>query len=371
MENRISNTVEKREPAGQNLPAQALEQLRLQHLEAKQVRRVAIGRQGLVHIELEDAGEPRFFAYRENVLRELEADKDWKIPLLEKLHRSDAPAYRLISYRPGRRIVIETSRDEHEEIIKGYKKCHAARAAKKFETARTACAGGGFDLPVLLAVNTEDDYLVMLKSRGQTPGITANFARIWTRIGACLRQFQQSRPSPGLESFDAGNELAVLDERAKRYRLYVGDFPDRWQEGYRRLVDAALKLPRVARGLAHRDLHDKQFIITEKSATLLDFDLLCTADTPLDAGNLLAHLRLRELQRGHGDAQVCSRAFLNGLDRQEEGGFVQGLYFYQAATFYRLALLYALRPRWAHLVDDLINEGQGCLDMFDNLGEKS
>ena len=118
--------------------------------------------------------------------------------------------------------------------------------------------------------------------------------------------------------------------------------------------------------LTHRDLHDRQLLVTGRGLALLDFDLLCRADATLDAANLLTHLSLRALQgvRGADETSVhaCGRALLDGLDRSEEPGFWEKLRFYQATTYLRLALVYRLRPRWRRLCGDLVALGRQCVD---------
>ena len=126
-------------------------------------------------------------------------------------------------------------------------------------------------------------------------------------------------------------------------------------------------MPPAIHGLAHRDLHDRQFIVSgSKTISLLDFDLVCVADVALDAANLLAHMKLRTLQRNLADSDTalrdCSESFLQGLARQHETGFELRLLFYQASTYLRLALLYAIRPRWMHLTAPLIVAADNCID---------
>lgn len=357
----------------QNTLQVALSKLRdHQQLDMEQVRRVAVERQGAIHVEVHEAGIHRFFVYDTNKLYELKPEDDSKIPLVSKFHDPGfAAEHSIISYRPGRRIVLGPADGEQGKIIKGYKKRCAAQAAEKYAIALAACGPGGFDVPDLLQYETDRDCLVMAKQSGKTPAIAADAAEAWTAIGACLRNFQQFQYPDGMQEFNVQDELDVLDERARRLLLTTPALPGNWAEGRERLGEYAKNLTPALKGLAHRDLHDGQFIVAGKTISLLDFDLICIADVALDAGNLLAHVKLRAHQAGMeaGDAaaSICSRAFLNGLGRLDEAGFEQRMLFYQATTFYRLALLYAIRPRWAHLTNTLINEGQRCLKALGEL----
>ena len=350
----------------------AFAKLQDRRLSLEQVRRVAVERQGAIHIEVHDAGRQRFFVFETNELRELQPADDPKIPLVSELHPDGFAAdHVIISYRPGRRIVLGPASGSDGNIIKAYKKRRAVQAAERYAVALSACEQGGFDVPELLQYEPGMDCLVMAKRLGQAPAIAADAATVWMGIGTCLRRFQQSRVTDGLQEFSYRDELDVLDERARRFLLCLPTLPVRWQPGRERLEQAAADLPPAAKGLAHRDLHDGQFIVAGSTVSLLDFDLICIAGVALDAGNLLAHMKLRALQQrqenGGSAVSVCSKAFLDGLGRQDEPGFERQLLFYQATTFYRLALLYALRPRWTHLTDTLIDEGKRCIDAINGL----
>ena len=350
----------------------ALAKLKDYQLSVNQVRRVAVEQQGTIHIEAHEAGKQRFFVYETDELCELKPENDLKIPLVSKLSEDGfADDYAIISYRPGRRIVLGPVDGKHDHIIKGYKKRRAAQAAEQYVMAASVCGKGGFKIPELLQYESDKDCLVMAKHSGCAPGITAETTDVWADIGSCLKHFQQSPLNDGLGQFTCQDELDVLDERARRFPYCVPDLPKGWQHGRSRLGTIAAILPPAIKGLAHRDLHDEQFIVAGQSITLLDFDLICISDVALDAGNLLAHMRLRALQKQNesGDPAVsaCSKAFLKGLGRNNEPGFEQRLLYYQATTYYRLALLYALRPRWEHLTNTLIHEGKQCINAIDEL----
>jgi len=342
---------------------EAFSKLRDRQVTDQQVRRVAVERGGEVH----QTGKHRFFVYEANELHELRLEDDSKVPMVSQLQNSQfASEHKIISYRPGRRIVLGPAGSYPANILKGYKKRQAAKAAENHTVAVSACETGGFDVPELLKFDTGKDCLVMALRPGQPPQISLDTIAVWMTIGSHLRRFQQSQVAESLTEFNYQDEFAVLDERAKRFLLCMPALPNHWQEGCDRLEEVAAQLPVASKGLAHRDLHDGQFIITNETISLLDFDLICMADVALDAGNLLAHIKLRSLQKYQeiqtAAASGCSQAFLRGLGRQDEPGFEERLHFYKATTFYRLALLYALRPRWAHLTKSLINEGKRCMD---------
>jgi len=333
----------------------------------QQIRRVAVEKGGEIYFEVHQAGQQRFFVYEASDLHELRLEDDSKVPMVSKLQNKQfASEHRIISYRPGRRIVLGPADSYPGNILKGYKKHRSAKAAENHAVAALACETGGFDVPELFEFETGKDCLVMALRPGQPPQVSLDAIAVWMTIGSHLRRFQQSQAAEGLTEFNYQDEFAVLDERARRFLLCMPALPDQWQEGRDRLGEMAAELPTASKGLVHRDLHDGQFIISNGTISLLDFDLICRADVALDAGNMLAHIELRSLQKNQeipvAAASGCSQAFLRGLGRQNEPGFEQRLHFYMATTFYRLALLYALRPRWSHLTNSLIHEGKRCTD---------
>jgi len=347
----------------------ALQKLRDLHLNAGQVRRVAVASQGSLQLEVADGEKHRFFVYEGNELIELLVENDTRIPLIAKLGAAGlASGHTIVSYRPGRRIVLEPARNDRATLLKAYRKNKSAQAAKNYAIALAACDGGGFDIPELLQYETRDDYLVMARRSGQTPQIAMHAIGTWEEIGACLQRFQQANGRDARGAFSTRDELLVLDERARRFLLCMPSLPEGWSASRERLESLVSDLPPARMGLTHRDLHDGQFLVDGKTVSLLDFDLICVADVALDAGNLLAHLKLRTLQGRHGNdpsaLAACSDAFLSGLGRLEEPGFEKRLCFYQATSFCRLALLYALRPRWSHLCEPLILEGNRCIEAF-------
>lgn len=109
--------------------------------------------------------------------------------------------------------------------------------------------------------------------------------------------------------------------------------------------------------LSHRDLHDKQVLISSGSTSkgvlgLIDCDTLALAEPALDLANLLVHLSFREAQ-GLLSARrraVGERAI---LEVAEELSVPEDrMNAYSRSTKLRLACVYAFRPRWRELTED-------------------
>lgn len=337
----------------------------------EQVRRVAVARSGEIHIEAHQEDQQRFLVYDSGRLREIYPQDDLKIPFISKMNRPGSTSpHRIVSYRPGRRVVIETESCGQDTMIKAYRKRNTLKAKEKYAIALSAAGRGGFDIPDLLDVDLAGEYMLMEKRAGRTLTISPATTHTWRDVGAFLRQFQGGSTIDGLNEFTPADELTVLDERARRFCLCLPELPEGWVRGRERLEDQVASLPPPTYGLAHRDLHDRQLIVGSHTISLLDFDLLCIADVALDSANLLAHMKLRIMQAakpGTSALRACREGFLQGLDRQDETGFEYRQRFYEASTFLRLALLYALRPRWSHLTPGLISEGQSRLNDLETL----
>jgi len=331
------------------------------------VNKVEIGAGQDLQFELVLGDEPGWYAWERERPRKLVIAGDPRLPLAAQLaDERFAATVSVLAYRPGRRLTLLDRGAAEPRVLKGYRRGHLERMIRRYETAHAALAGQGVDTPAVIGRDPGRECLAMAHHPGDRLALTAEATDLFHLVGEALRGFQEHRPAPGHELFDRHAELAVLDRRAGRLAAAAGGLPGGWLELRTRLEAAQAGLPAAVSGLAHRDLHDKQFVRYSDHLTLLDFDLLCMADITLDPANFLAHLVLRRLQGAAGATQrsidACGKKFLEGLGRNAEPGFWERLRFYQATSFCRLALVYALRPRWVGLVPDLVAMGNRCLD---------
>ena len=329
------------------------------------IHKVEITRKNRLLFELELGGSKRWYEWIDDEPYEIKESKDKEIPLANHLSKSSfAAATRTLSYRPKRRLTLLDQSGNKPVIRKGFRRGQLDKMIHNYETAHEAFSGRGISAPNIIEYDYEDECLVMVYEEGERLRLSSDSADIFHLVGEALRAFQDHRPEN--KGFGLDDEMEVIDKRSKRLLKASGELPDGWKELRKRLEESSEQIPESAYGLAHRDLHDKQFVQHTNYLTLLDFDLMTCADTALDPANFLAHLVLRNLQEAQGATQrsidICGKKFLQGLDRNEEPGFWERLRYYQATSFCRLALVYELRPRWQHLVPALVTMGNRCLD---------
>lgn len=271
---------------------------------------------------------------------------------------ADASECELLAYRPGRRITLRRRAADGSTILKGYRRGRPERAAAGARVAERLFADAApLRAPRLLAACAEHDALEFEDLGGAPLELTRWDEARARSIGAALRRFQDAHEAPAFEVHDHLAELGVLDAlRANVERL--GRVPRDWERGRAALESVARDLGASECVLAHRDLHDGQFLELKDALGWIDFDLACRADAALDAANLCAHFELRRMQTlwtpSCDDEAALRGALLAGLGRSEQHGFRERFRFYSAAARLRLALVYALRPRWVCLSAPLV-----------------
>lgn len=306
-----------------------------------------VGRQMILTVET--GSGRRWFRLAGERLCELTPADDPAVPLAR--HRNGGS--RLLSYRPLRRIVIASDTGNGTVVEKGYRAGRAAAMAELHAIAERSAGERGFRIPRLLGRRPETESLLFLRLSGHRPRVSRRTAADFGAVGAALRRLQDAAAPTELPLFTAPQELAVLDRWAARVAALGAPEPAGWRSVRAALDEWACRLPGPRYGVAHRDLHDGQILLSDGAVGLLDFDLLCRADPALDPANLLAHFDLRELQRrgeaDEGAAGACAHAFLEGLEPEGSAAFRTRLRFYRATALLRLALVYTLRPRWLPL----------------------
>jgi len=337
-----------------------------------QLCKLEISRDGGLLAQLKYSSGQTWVRWRDGEIDDLHPGLDSKIPLAAILGKRETPAHlKILNYRPGRRLVLLDRGGQIPRVLKGYRKRKAAEIFTRYELAAAALKDSGINAPVISNVDAELACLTMVREAGGPLCLSSGKQSAYRLIGEALARFQGHTENTGMETYSHQDELNTIDKLADRQGKAGLPIPEKWSELRNAISTYAANLPAVEAGLCHRDLYDKQFIQREASLTLLDFDLMCVADTALDPANFVAHMSLRRLQAsGNTDSRsdsACCEQFLQGLNRSLQAGFRHRFHFYQAATFCRLALVYSLRPPWLALVPDLIKRGTRSLDNLNQL----
>ena len=244
----------------------------------------------------------------------------------------------LVAHRLGKRAVLRVSGEGLEvyvrlRVIKGSE--GDTRLSRHQDLWR--CLGGCADLRIPEPLGALPDIGAAVF--GVLPGVPADFmARDSAAIGRAIAALQALDPE-GLPVHAGADEARLLSdwlERCNRFR------PDVSRRIWRPLIETmgALADLRTAPLPCHRDLHEKQILIADGAAGLLDFDTLCLSDPALDGGNLLAHL------------------FLAGFDEAPLRGQLgmANLGLWRRAALLRLAMIYAFTSTPQAVLDRLIEE---------------
>lgn len=344
--------------------AEAIQDLAEAHPGLGDIVRVDIDDSGTLTLTAQGSEETRWFKHDDRGLIEQFPAHDKKLPLADHLRACND--WRVLSYRPGRRMVVLKRQGENVSVLKGHKQARSARAAVHQGVAEGAMRRGAFRVPRLLRHDGRHEALVFEFMEGSEVELGAENAPHYGRLGELLAVFQQDECAGDLEYFGARDEFEVLERWRHKVLLAVETLPEGWLEVRERLERCASALPAPHLGLCHRDLHDRQVHAEAGRIALLDFDLLCRADVALDPGNLVAHLSWRSVQGLFGADETSvhelRRVFLEGLGRAREPGFAERLAFYTASAFLRLALVYRLRPKWSPRISELILGANAVLD---------
>ena len=307
------------------------------------------------------AGPPRVFVTDGTSVREVDPAADTGLPgatllaqpaaLRELLASRLGTVVRsdLVAWRPGRRAVLRLrTADGLQHWLKLFDAKSWLRAERAFDAAPRALSpmqlmvpshrlpehcgcvaphAPGTSLRNLLAADTPLPLSLLARGvlalgyssrRGALPG--ADFGKALTATLGSLEQGAAQRPS------------------------------------LQHLRDSLALLPApptpVRPGLVHGDLHDKQVFVGRDTLAAIDLEGMAWGDTRIDLANLAEHVRLRELQQ-HGTERGQAEQLLVRCGHDGDDDAMQRFRLLVRA---RLCGVYALRPRWGDLVEQLHQE---------------
>lgn len=276
------------------------------------------------------------------------ADHDKKLPALQRALGHGE----FLVHRPGRRAVLRTT-EGFVKVVRPHKVADAAERARAFHA-----TGGPLITPRVLR-STDDGELAVTT----VPGVSLHqlgqeVERDTWQSGwaAWADAWPDWVHTPGLgdhlprygvddeEQTLAGWLLRV--EMAQPAGLSLSSLRERFGS----VMDALQATRRDVWRLSHRDLHDKQILVASVGAApgsragLIDSDTLALADPALDLGNLLAHVRLREVQNLLSPARAeAAEQLIHDVAGQLSVPGAALIAWCDAASL-RLSCVYAFRP---------------------------
>lgn len=259
---------------------------------------------------------------------------DNKLPGLANALEKGTSTGELLVHRYGKRAVVK-----HEKAITKFLRPGKAQNVAAVSTAiRAACRQIGLGAAQVSEVS--DGCVTFSLLPGRSLHEMGDSGRDgWDAFFKFWPQWQ-GLEVPGLPTFSAADEAATL-------RTWVAHAVNHGVAHADELVRAAEKVCGALQGgvgksgrvLVHRDLHDKQLLWDGRTLSVLDLDTAAYGEAELDAGNLLAHVRLRKLQ-GLIGAETAD-ALSAGITALAPGPRLSA---YEDSAALRLACVYAFRP---------------------------
>lgn len=320
-------------------------------------------------LEVRAAGQPgvRAALLRSGRFELIAPSGDRQLPALAEV----APLGEVVVHRAHRRAVVRAG----DRYIKVFRSDHAAEASARHVRMSTILDPENFRVPELLAFIPDGFAIAALAGRslfelGMDPDVSdpaveaawRNWSDAWVRQHARAVARGPGTAMEALPPRPAAVQVAILQRMVDRWLLHAREIPAaRVQretvqaaalDVSRRLLDAAPD-PLV---FSHGDLHDKQIFAGAAGGPvgLLDFDEAGRAEAAADIANLAVHLELRRRQ-GRLTAQRYRAAHGHVIAAARELHVAPTRFAaYADATRLRLACLYAFRPQWAFLAEDLL-----------------
>lgn len=311
------------------------------------VRRGWPGKNGSITFETRDAGG-RLRAGMIDAsgdVRLADYGRDKKLPELA------SSAGELLVHRFGKRAVVR----QDDAITKYLRPGKAAAVARMSTDIRAACRQIG--LGTAQVSEHTDDSVTFSLLPGRSLHELGDAGRDgWEEFFARWPQWQGLQVD-GLPTFSAVDEAVALRTwigHARHHGVARADELARAADG---VVERLLEGCADAGSdyvLLHRDLHDKQLLWDGRVLSVLDLDTAAYGEAALDAGNLLTHVRLREMQgllSPEFAAELAGR-ISRLVDSPER------LEVYAESAALRLACVYAFRPAagdwWSRWVERVL-----------------
>jgi hypothetical protein len=277
--------------------------------------------------------------------------EDSDLPAAERMAaRVAAGSARIVSWRPGRRLVVVGADQGRKVYWKCTKRDGAVDLHVQHEMHRPQLEMCGWQVPRLMSVDRAFDICTMEAVEGE-PWRWDHVEQA-QRVAQLLRCWRESGGTGGQSVHDARAEYATCERFVARLTAAGAELD--WSA--RRVLAqlrALVVLDTSPRCNVHRDFYEKQVLIHGEVCTLLDLDLAGQGAPEQDPTNALLHARMAAVL-GECDArgqQEAERAFLSVLGSDTKTKQWQ---LWMALNSLRMALVHMPRPRTRHAVPFLL-----------------
>lgn len=264
---------------------------------------------------------------------------------------ADGPGATLVVHRPERRGVVRLDEARWAKVVR------PERTHRLVRTAASLAAAEHVSTPQLLQV----DVSMGLTLWSHVPGLPLievlaghGAGEICRGVGAALRRVHAAPPPPGVDRHGPRGEARTLQTWVERLHMVTPAWAKRLR-GHLPAVVADLEAGGDTLVLSHGDLHDRQILVAGDQVGLIDADTVALGEAAQDLANLLVHVELRGLQGRCSPDQVARAAAAVVEGYRPDSAVLARVPAYAAATRFRLAAVYRLRPSRPNLCMELLD----------------
>lgn len=261
-----------------------------------------------------------------------------------------APGSEMLVHRPERRAVLRTDAGPYLRVVRPGRTEPLRTAGRRAAALLSGLDGIG--TPRIVDCNDDDGVVEVsglpgttlrtLAQRLDRPELLDHGAR---GLGRVLRHLGGRPAPPDLQLRDEPTEIAWVAVWLRRVREHRPECYEHAESALAGAIRALADTQPQPWSAIHADLHDGQVLVDDAGGVgVLDWDTVAAGEGALDAGNVLAHLQLREVL-GDWPANAAARLHDRFVEhwapsdaqRQRAGA-------YRRLILVRLGCQYALRP---------------------------
>ncbi|RTZ91788.1 MAG: hypothetical protein DSY92_03735 [Planctomycetota bacterium] len=294
----------------------------------------------------------------DGTLKKLEAMSDKRLPVMASACSrwiSSGYSVQLMAWRVGSRAIFKLRRNHVSCYAKIFRKDR--QILERWKHFSGQIPGDLPSVPQIIEWNEKDKILIT----DERPGFSLHHlwsTGVWMpthlEVLRSVLELLGSSPAPeSLPCHQVADEISILGTRLEVFQRILKRPHAEAEPLVRSTIERLLELDEVEMSLAHRDLHDKQMVVSTSGISLIDLDLLARADPALDRGNIIAHCRLRALQGLPVPwKKVASSIAAESRLRNISPAHLQA---WTGATLCRLALIYGRRTRFDGFIKKLFS----------------